>query len=566
MKRVFLNSSFFLLGVIFLFGILVRFVGLGANPVGLVDDEADKGYDAYSLIQTGKDQWGASWPLLAFKGFGDYRTPLYTYLTIPSVSFFGLTPFAVRFPSALFGALTILSTYGLVFELFKDKKHAISLALLSSLLLAISPWHIGLSRMAMEVTVSVFLVTLGMVFFLRGRRWPKNLLLSGLLFGLSVYMYPANILLVPWILILFFIFFRKQYLKTAWSWMILAVGLFLLFAVPTLLNNTASTVRARQVNFTNDTGMIDLLNEKRGACVQYFTPTICRVVFNKYYVYLERFSINYIEHFSPNLLGISGTPTQYSALPAGGLLYLVELPILLFGIFTVFELKNTAGIFVFLFLLGSALPDSITSDGHYGRFFVSLPSWQILIGIGLLRVVAFGKRYRWIPLLIVVLYIAECSSFAFEYATYFPYQYSSYSHYGYEELVHKIDLYKSKYDKVIVSGRVNDAKQYIFYLFYTQYSPQKFQEGKGIEKELDALGWVRVKKIDSISFLPSLPPIDAKTKVSEKTLLVGSPSEFPKQTYVPVQFVTKDKRGNILFQAVDIQDMVHCIQVICIQK
>jgi len=45
--------------LIFVLGTATRFIGLGTNPAGIVDDEADKAYDAYSLLQTGKDQWAA---------------------------------------------------------------------------------------------------------------------------------------------------------------------------------------------------------------------------------------------------------------------------------------------------------------------------------------------------------------------------------------------------------------------------------------------------------------------------------------------------------------------------
>ena len=83
--------------VIFLLAFTLRFWQLGQNPPSLDWDEASLGYNAYSLFKTGADEYGNKWPL-AIRSFGDYKPPLYTYLTIPSVAIFGLNEFAIRFP------------------------------------------------------------------------------------------------------------------------------------------------------------------------------------------------------------------------------------------------------------------------------------------------------------------------------------------------------------------------------------------------------------------------------------------------------------------------------------
>src|ERR1035437_1701780 len=102
-----------LFGVILL-GAVLRFYNVSNNPPGLYTDEVSIGLNAYDILKTGKDQYGYSYPL-AFKSFGDYKMPVYVYLVSLSMVFFGKTEFAVRFPSALAGTLTIL----VVFLLFK---------------------------------------------------------------------------------------------------------------------------------------------------------------------------------------------------------------------------------------------------------------------------------------------------------------------------------------------------------------------------------------------------------------------------------------------------------------
>ena len=187
--------------------------------MGFVDDEAENGYDAYSLLLTGKDQWGASWPITSFRGFGDYRLPAYTYLTIVPVKLFGLTPFAVRFPSAFFGSLTILLIYFFTKELFSGKEGCARskqeiLALLAAFFLAISPWHIGMSRVAIEQVISVFFITLGLWLLLIGRKNSLLIIASGFVFGLSLFIYRPNILIVPFVLGLTLFLYSKAYRRS----------------------------------------------------------------------------------------------------------------------------------------------------------------------------------------------------------------------------------------------------------------------------------------------------------------------------------------------------------------
>ena len=110
----------FLLFSIFLLGFILRFWQLGVNPPSLDWDEVSLGYNAYSLLKTGKDEYGTFMPL-SIRSFGDFKPPLYTYLTIPVVSIFGLNEFSTRFISALFGSLSVVIGYFLIKELFPKR-------------------------------------------------------------------------------------------------------------------------------------------------------------------------------------------------------------------------------------------------------------------------------------------------------------------------------------------------------------------------------------------------------------------------------------------------------------
>ena len=150
--------------------LVLRIVGLSEFPVGFTQDEAGLGYDAYSILKTGKDMWGETLPL-TLRSFGDYKLPLYSYLAIPSVSIFGLNEFAVRLPGAIFGTLAILACYLMVKRLSENE----NLAIYSALFLALSPWHISLSRGAFEANLTTFFIPLGVWSFLNGMKNSKKM-------------------------------------------------------------------------------------------------------------------------------------------------------------------------------------------------------------------------------------------------------------------------------------------------------------------------------------------------------------------------------------------------------
>src|SRR3989338_9833529 len=135
-----MKRQYLILILIILLAAFLRFWQLGENPPSLTWDEAAWGYNAYSLGIDGKDEFGRFLPLNYLESFGDFKPPVYAYLDIIPVKFLGLNEFAVRFPSALFGVLTVLLTYFLVKRLFPQSKQKENYAFVSSLFLAISPW------------------------------------------------------------------------------------------------------------------------------------------------------------------------------------------------------------------------------------------------------------------------------------------------------------------------------------------------------------------------------------------------------------------------------------------
>jgi len=110
-----MKNVLILAGIVILASLL-RFYDIDKLPNGLHWDEQDTGYQAYSLLKTGKDYFGNTLPLFPHS-FADFRTPVFIYSSVPIVKFFGLTPFSVRVISAVSGILSVILIFYLAREL-----------------------------------------------------------------------------------------------------------------------------------------------------------------------------------------------------------------------------------------------------------------------------------------------------------------------------------------------------------------------------------------------------------------------------------------------------------------
>ena len=148
--------------IILLLSVFLRFVSLDNIPAGLYVDEASLGYNAYSLLNTGKDEYGQPFPIF-LRSFGDFKPALYAYFTTIPIALFGLNIFSIRFLSALSGTFLVLITY-LILKRSKIR-HNSSLAILSALVLSLSPWAIFQSRVAVEANFSLIFFSTNIFFF-----------------------------------------------------------------------------------------------------------------------------------------------------------------------------------------------------------------------------------------------------------------------------------------------------------------------------------------------------------------------------------------------------------------
>lgn len=215
---------------------------LDRAPSGWRPDEVVSLVDAWSLAQTGRDHLGHLLPLGAFEAYGDWISPLLTYLELPIVALLGPQPFAGRLMTALFGALAAPLCYRLALALGLGAPGALCAGAV-----ALSPWQIFLSRNGLPPALVPTCWALCLLAAVRlaqhgGRR---EALVFGLAAGLALYSYPTMKLAVPLLGALAAALTLARHgrpaLRRCWPGALLAGALWLPFVCVTLFNPASST-------------------------------------------------------------------------------------------------------------------------------------------------------------------------------------------------------------------------------------------------------------------------------------------------------------------------------------
>lgn len=210
-------------------GALLRLYQLNLLPGTMHRDETAIAYNAYSILQTGKDEHGVVYPL-NFQSFGDYKLPGMIYASTASIAVFGLNTFAARLPTALFGIFTIPLTYWLTREMGWSKR----VGLVTALLLTFSFWHISQSRNIYEPIAGLFFTTLGWSAWLAGRKKAWLYIIAVLAYIIGSLFYNLPFLLLPMLFVGSWLILRdwskKPVIKVSDWWQLAALTGILIFA------------------------------------------------------------------------------------------------------------------------------------------------------------------------------------------------------------------------------------------------------------------------------------------------------------------------------------------------
>ena len=444
-----LQTNFVLILICLLF-LGTRLFRISGIPSSVYWDEASIGYNAYSVLTTGKDEWGEFMPL-HFRAFGEFKLPVYIYSVTASEFIFGLTPLAVRLPAVIFGLLSIIGLYLLVLKLTSNKL----LSLISSFLFAISSWFFIFSRTGYEAVAGLSFFIWATYFGILSFKKKWFFIFSTLFFILSYYSYNSFRVLTPFVLIplLVFSFYKKKFAEVLISIIILAVSIIPIYKL-----------------YTKDSGLSRLQT----------VGTKSSII------------SNYIKNFSPEFLFVKGDSNPRSQIPGNGELYYLDAMFLLLGILYILKSKNYKFYAILGILLIAPIPAAITKENpHALRAILMSPILSVICAMGIYYFSSFFTKNKNILLtIIIVFYVLTFEGYIYKFGT--EYNNLSRSAWQYE--------YKQIFENQ-KEGCVSDefAQPYIFALFYHKVDPYYFRQTKILNKVSD-WGFSTVKSFGNFDF------------------------------------------------------------------
>lgn len=470
---------------ILLFSILLlafsfRFFKLAQFPSTLYGDEQAFAWNAYNILKLGQDEYGNPYPF-QFRSFEDYKAPIPVYLLVPFIKFLGLNAFAIRLPIALASTLSVVVTFFLARVHFNRKA-----SLIISFLMAISPWHIHLSRGFFEATLALLFFLLGIYFFLKHNLKRKLIVVSMMLLGLSMYSYFVPRILVP-IFLPFLIWYMLKYkeqkfseifklqyiLKDFWLGLLILILMSLPLLKLTFFEKGASRFN-KLLDLTNPVVENTVWKERLASNLS----DRFKILFhNKVTVWMRIIKNNYLEQLSPNFWYISGDSSLRYFLGSMGMFYLIEFPFLIIGLYFLWREKRSAAIFFIGWILLAALPASLVGKAFAVRSLQMVPAIFMFVGYGLYKSVSLVSRIKnrsTLFLLIIVVFFVLSQGFVLI-RYYFEYPIYAATWWGWENKA-AIDYaknFETQYDYIFISNFYTGAT--LTYAVYNSYDPIEYR-------------------------------------------------------------------------------------------
>ncbi len=453
------HLSILILIAIFCLGFFLRVVNIENSPPSLNWDEAALGYNAFSILNTGKDEYGVAAPLFT-RSFDDYKSALPIYPMILSVKTFGLNAFAVRFPTAVWGSLSIFLIYLIANKIFKKQ----FVAIISSFIFAIEPWSIHFSRVYHEATMANFFYLLMLYLLFASKKISKLLPLAVFAGIVSMFTYHTNKLLVPLTFISFLFLYKNEFSKFSLkvkqiSGLLLFLG-FGLFAHQAIYANALARVES--------TSVLRIFSENSNLFLN--VPLLLQAICVRYMAYF----------FPPNIfLNMASEPA--TQVPGNSMFFPIDFLFWIIGLF--FVLKNYQKNKVFLILIMLApIPTSFTWNLFQpGRTLALFSFFSILIGVGIYKVWNKLKTLKLpfaifavVVYLMSIFYIFDSENYQISARNYGGWQP------GFKESMPFVAQNEENYQSVIID--TPHAQPNIFVLFYSKYSPSRYLSELDLEK------------------------------------------------------------------------------------
>lgn len=455
----------------------MRFYKLGVIPAGLDWDEVSNAYNAYSILKTARDEFGTFLPLTN-RSFDDYKPPLYMYLNVPTVAIFGLTPFAARLPSALLGTLSTIFIYFLVKRLFKKE----ALALISMALAATSPWQLQFSRVGFEANLGLFMAISSFTLLLYALPMLKEkfssrkatvFLLSAFSFGLSFYSYHSERIFIPLLFLVSLIIYRQDFLKIPKKLWVIFIAITIFLVLPFFIFTPFKAISQR-LDETSQSTTIQNIDQSIVFMKEDNYSYLSKIIHNRRLLIATNYAKNYLANFDVNYLFIKGDNNLRHHIENMGMLYLIELPLLIYGLYFFIKERSKSTIFILAWLILSPIPAAPGNVApHAIRSFTMIISLEIVISFAILKIYEQIKWKKAYMGLLLSAYFLTFIVYLHNYYVHYWHDNASWWQHGYLQAVSKTKVVKNNYNRIIVDPSIEQA--YIFWLFGTKYDPKSYQ-------------------------------------------------------------------------------------------
>lgn len=508
------------------FVIFFRFFALDAHPNPYWEEVA-LGFDAYSVVKTGRDHHGNFLPLTAFESFGDYKPSLYFYVLTPFIALFGLEVWVVRLPTVIASIFVIWGTAYFarqISRLFFPLKQQAFIFWSAWMLGACSPWLMSFSRSAWESMLASALIIWGvnwLLLFWEGAR-ARHLVFALASLVASTYAYHAARVTAPLIMLSFVlcIFLNGKkltlLLKKVGVGRLFLIGSIALLAWLPIAHSMflgGGQQRIAQTSIFNDLEVITYSNEMRTA---HDNVWWARLIYHRYVLFATQVTQNFVSHFDFNYLFVNGDHNPRHSTQVFGEFYYFDLPFLILGVFFVWKKSRLAFFVLFLYLFAAILPASMTkSVPHALR---TLAAWPVFI-----TVLSYGVYFTYQKLrdlrfatfifgIAILLYGVSFVKFFQNLVSVYPDKYKHEWQFGYKEMVGQLEQLASAYDHIYITREYGRPGMY--YFFYTQTDPHLVQEQADLVRKDQG----EFLEFQNISFIDQKNEID----FSKKFLLISS--------------------------------------------
>ncbi len=489
--------------VVFLISLalILRLWDLPNNPPGLTWDEAALGYNAYSLLKTGRDEYGTFMPA-NLTSFGDDKPAIYAYLTIPFVAIFGLNELAVRLPSALAGVMSVVLSYLIIRRLFKS----IWTGFLAALMLAISPYMLQFSRPAFEANLALMWNLFAVWAVLKVKENQRWWLLAGVSIGLSMFTYQSSRLFWPLMLMWAAWMYRLSWWgvwRQVWfkvSAAIIGITFSLLIMTVIIMGQGNRLAALNVFSYDQPTERVEMLAREHRSSIS--DPGF-EVLHGQWWADIRGLFERGLIYFSPKVWWVEGDSNQRSRVPDLGILAYYSILLLPLGLYWLIRHDGRLAKLILGWWLIAVIPAMLSRDLLNSlRSLNTVWPISILEALGIVAIFeSIQAKKIWLKIIVALVVggaiFANGVIYLDRYYLHAPISYDKYWLSAYRPMYQELNkLELNKYSRVRISDGF--GQPYIYYLFYQKYDPSKYQQMAKLDQSGVDVG--SIKQVDKLEF------------------------------------------------------------------